>query len=106
MEPREHPDYPRVIKLIDEFFERMISIEEDHEAQIALDDFCFTAIPVVREGEEHEIVSETVVTLHSTKKGHAQVGMLELAHAKAKKEFINGLDEDDYDDDEEDEDDE
>lgn len=95
MNAEEHPDYPRVMKVVEQFFERMEEVERQYDCQIALDDFGLIAIPVVREGEDHETVSETVMGVFSTQRGHAQIGLLEIAAANAKSEFLVQANDDD-----------
>jgi hypothetical protein len=91
--PEQHPEWSRVQKLVRAFFLRMMAVEDEFDAQVALDDVALVAIPVVHEDDER--VSETVMAEFTTQRGHAQVGMLRLAYKNAEQDFLAGQSDDD-----------
>jgi hypothetical protein len=71
MTPEEHPEWPRVQRLVYSFFDRLLKNEAETELQV----------------------------LCTSTKGHVKYGLYALAAARVKQEFLEAID-DEGDDDE------
>jgi hypothetical protein len=96
MTPEEHPEWPRVQRLVYSFFDRLLKNEAETELQVLFDDVAIVAVPVVQIGDDR---GESVVSLCTSTKGHVKYGLYALAAARVKQEFLEAID-DEGDDDE------